>query len=237
VALHQIDPELADAFAKLRLLKDEGHSVTELALEFVVPGAAPPIELIEGGCNILVSNNNVEMYCDSVADFCLWTGIKLQVWAFRYGFSTILPLWGCQLFDCWELSDRLLGSGPIDSDKYWSIDHLRSYVLPDHGFTPSADTFKNLLEALTDFTQTERRMFLKFCTGTTTLPSDGFSGLKPLMKVVKKESTQGCSPDCTLPSVMTCSNYLKLPEYSSKDVLVEKLRMAMYEGQGAFTLS
>jgi E3 ubiquitin-protein ligase TRIP12 len=40
-----------------------------------------------------------------------------------------------------------------------------------------------------------------------------------------------------LPSVMTCVNYLKLPEYSNKAVMREKLSTAMKEGVGSFHLS
>jgi E3 ubiquitin-protein ligase TRIP12 len=39
------------------------------------------------------------------------------------------------------------------------------------------------------------------------------------------------------PSVMTCANYLKLPDYSSKEALKAKLLMALKEGQSAFLLS
>ena len=43
--------------------------------------------------------------------------------------------------------------------------------------------------------------------------------------------------DGDLPSVMTCANYLKLPPYSSKDVLRERVLFAIREGQGSFDLS
>lgn len=36
---------------------------------------------------------------------------------------------------------------------------------------------------------------------------------------------------------MTCVNYLKMPDYSSLQVLKEKLGVAIKEGQGAFHLS
>lgn len=45
------------------------------------------------------------------------------------------------------------------------------------------------------------------------------------------------SSDAYLPSVMTCANYLKLPDYSSKEVMRERLLTAINEGQGAFLLS
>lgn len=58
------------------------------------------------------------------------------------------------------------------------------------------------------------------------------------MKVVRKNpAAGGGGSDCLLPSVMTCSNYIKLPNYSSKQILKERLLLALEEGQGAFTLS
>lgn len=43
--------------------------------------------------------------------------------------------------------------------------------------------------------------------------------------------------DGDLPSVMTCANYIKLPPYSNKEVLKERLLFAIREGQGSFDLS
>ena len=45
------------------------------------------------------------------------------------------------------------------------------------------------------------------------------------------------NPDDYLPSVMTCVNYLKLPDYSTSDIMREKLRVAAMEGQLSFHLS
>jgi E3 ubiquitin-protein ligase TRIP12 len=43
--------------------------------------------------------------------------------------------------------------------------------------------------------------------------------------------------DGDLPSVMTCANYIKLPPYSCKDVMRERIMFAIKEGQGSFDLS
>lgn len=51
------------------------------------------------------------------------------------------------------------------------------------------------------------------------------------------KDAEGISPDQVLPSVMTCQNYLKLPAYTSKDILRERLNLAITEGQGSFDLS
>ena len=65
----------------------------------------------------------------------------------------------------------------------------------------------------------------------------GFRGLNPPLTVVRKPHEAPLTADDYLPSVMTCVNYLKLPEYSSKAVMREKLNIAMREGVGSFHLS
>ena len=61
--------------------------------------------------------------------------------------------------------------------------------------------------------------------------------LSPRLTIVQKRPEEGVSPDAYLPSVMTCANYVKLPDYSSKEVMRERLLTAISEGQGAFYLS
>jgi E3 ubiquitin-protein ligase TRIP12 len=65
----------------------------------------------------------------------------------------------------------------------------------------------------------------------------GFKNLTPMFTVVCKPSEPPYTSDDYLPSVMTCVNYLKMPDYSTVDILKEKLGTAMNEGQGAFHLS
>lgn len=66
----------------------------------------------------------------------------------------------------------------------------------------------------------DRRNFLKFITGSPRLPHGGFAALDPKMTVVhKKPLDPKDNPDNILPSVMTCQNYVKLPSYSSYEIL------------------
>ena len=63
--------------------------------------------------------------------------------------------------------------------------------------------------------------------------------MTPRLTVVKKIPVVHTSEslDIMLPSVMTCQNYIKLPDYSNIDILKKKLFFAMREGQKAFALS
>ena len=78
---------------------------------------------------------------------------------------------------------------------------------------------------------------MRFATGTPRLPVDGLRGLSPPLTVVLKPPEPGTPADDYLPSVMTCTNYLKLPDYSTKEVMKTKLLMAVREGHLSFHLS
>lgn len=58
-----------------------------------------------------------------------------------------------------------------------------------------------------------------------------------MFTVVCKPAEAPLGSDDYLPSVMTCANYLKLPDYSDAKILQKRLFTAIKEGQGAFHLS
>ena len=115
-----------------------------------------------------------------------------------------------------------------------------------------------LIDVLSNLDPVDKRRFLKFVTGAPRLPAGGWSALKPRFTVVRKNpdvpmppanaDAEPLSPktrdqlvamyaDKDLPSVMTCANYLKLPPYSAKDVLRDRLLFSIREGQNSFDLS
>lgn len=65
----------------------------------------------------------------------------------------------------------------------------------------------------------------------------GFKNLTPMFTVVCKPSEPPYTSDDFLVSVMTCANYVKLPDYSTIHILRKRLLTAIHEGQGAFHLS
>jgi len=56
------------------------------------------------------------------------------------------------------------------------------------------------------------------------------------MNIVRKNEFSE-NPNIYLPSVMTCQNFLKIPEYSTAQILAERFNTASAEGQESFTLS
>ena len=129
------------------------------------------------------------------------------------------------------------GAGSPHRGQSFTIEELHHNCRLDHGYTHSSTTIGYLFNAMANFDEEEQRKFLQFVTGTPRLPIGGFSGLTPPLTIVKKQGGANQIPDSYLPSVMTCVNYLKLPEYTSEYILREKLDTAINEGQKAFHLS
>ena len=82
----------------------------------------------------------------------------------------------------------------------------------------------------------KRHQLLSFQSLLLYILVTGLRSLNPPLTIVKKVVTCD-SADAYLPSVMTCVNYLKLPDYSTEDVMRQQLAIAAREGQLSFHLS
>ncbi|XP_075057740.1 E3 ubiquitin-protein ligase TRIP12 isoform X2 [Mixophyes fleayi] len=216
----------------LQSLNMSGCSIDDLGLDFTLPGF-PNIELKKGGKDTQVTIQNLDQYVQLVIYWALNEGVSRQFDSFRDGFESVFPLNHLQYFYPEELDQLLCGS---KADP-WDVKTLMECCRPDHGYTHDSRAVKFLFEILSSFDNEQQRLFLQFVTGSPRLPVGGFRSLNPPLTIVRKtfESTE--NPDDFLPSVMTCVNYLKLPDYSSIEIMREKLLIAAREGQQSFHLS
>lgn len=243
--LETVDPQLAKSLVYLQnfssigekslsgmKLADKGaEKLEDLSLSFVLPGY-PNFQIVPAGQDITVTSENVREYIDNVLQSTLCSGIIRQTRSFMEGFSSVFPISSLVIFSPQELVD-LLGSAEED----WTYNTLSSSIQANHGYTKDSEAISRLLCILTNFTKVQRRSFLQFTTGAPKLPVGGFNALLPPFTVVRKHAETGFSDDDYLPSVMTCANYLKLPNYSSQEIMKTKLLQAMDEGAGSFHLS
>ncbi|KAK7602929.1 hypothetical protein V9T40_006903 [Parthenolecanium corni] len=216
---------------KINQLTLDGCPIEDLSLDFTLPGY-PHIELRKGGKNIPVTILNLESYCRLVTYWFLVEGVTRQMESFKEGFESVFPLARLNMFYAEELEKVFCGS-----ETTWDSKTLMESFRPDHGYTSDSRAIKFLLEILSSYTVQEQRDFLRFVTGSPRLPVGGFKALSPLLTVVCKTVDSNSNSDDYLPSVMTCVNYLKLPDYSTIDVMRTKLRIAALEGQNSFHLS
>ncbi|KAG9228679.1 hypothetical protein BJ875DRAFT_489629 [Amylocarpus encephaloides] len=227
------DPNLtaAQKVASADALQVDKVSIDDLGLDFTLPGYST-IELLPNGSTISVTIDNVELYLEKVIDMTLGRGVQRQIDAFRAGFTQVFPYSALSAFTPDEL---VMLFGRIEED--WSLETLMDSIKADHGFNMDSKSVKNLLQTMSELSLPARRDFLQFTTGSPKLPIGGFKSLTPMFTVVCKPSEAPYASDDYLPSVMTCVNYLKLPDYSDLDVMRRRMNTAIKEGQGAFHLS
>ncbi|XP_069960963.1 E3 ubiquitin-protein ligase TRIP12 isoform X7 [Cherax quadricarinatus] len=223
----------AELQRRLDALMVDGCSVEDLALTFTLPGY-PNIEFRKGGADMPVTINNLDQYLQLVIEWLVREGVRRQMEALREGFECVFPLTQLHVFYPEELEQLFCGCSDASQ---WDMKQLAECCRPDHGYTHNSRAVKFLLQILSEYTPAQQRSFLQFVTGSPRLPVGGFRSLTPALTIVRKTFEAGENPDDFLPSVMTCVNYLKLPDYSSIDIMRAKLEIAAREGQHSFHLS
>ncbi|EAY23577.1 hypothetical protein TVAG_119130 [Trichomonas vaginalis G3] len=217
VTIDDIDPTFASS-----LNDKEGL----IGLDFTYPGL-PNLELKKGGKDIEVTAENVDEYVSLVKEFTISGKIKDVMRAFKDGFSQIIPYDSLSLFSPKEIIILLCGS-----TEKWTKEYLAANVKIEHGYNSNSAEINNLFEILSEMNDDERMNFVNFVTGSSKLPIGGLANLRPKLTIARKDDG-----DNHLPSVMTCTNYFKMPAYSSKEVMREKILFAISNGRGVFSFS
>lgn len=203
-----------------------GVALDQLALTFTyAPGSRAygyqQTELVPGGDAIDVTLDNVQRYAELTRAWCLDAGIRRQMDALYDGFSRVFPLEKLRAFSSDELRVMLCG----EQRPEWTRDDLLAYTEPKLGYTKDSPGFQRFVNVLLAMDAHERKAFLQFTTGCSSLPPGGLANLYPRLTVVRKIDAGIGS----YPSVNTCVHYLKLPDYPSEQILRQRLLDATRE--------
>ncbi|CAN6817260.1 unnamed protein product [Brassica oleracea var. botrytis] len=236
---HYLEAEGGDNSSVISDLCLRGSRIEDLCLDFTLPGY--PEYILRPGDDI-VDINSLEDYISLVVDATVKRGVARQIEAFRSGFNQVFDIKSLQVFTPSELDYLLCGRREL-----WEAETLVEHIKFDHGYTAKSPAIIFLLEIMGELTADQQRAFCQFVTGAPRLPPGGLAVLNPKLTIVRKlSSTSNAAANGTgasetadddLPSVMTCANYLKLPPYSTKEIMYKKLLYAINEGQGSFDLS
>uniref|UniRef100_A0A7N0UIS5 HECT-type E3 ubiquitin transferase n=1 Tax=Kalanchoe fedtschenkoi TaxID=63787 RepID=A0A7N0UIS5_KALFE len=184
-------------------------------------------ELIPGGRNIKVTEENKHQYVDLVVEHRLTTAIRPQINAFLEGFNELIPRELISIFNDKEL--ELLISGLPDID----LDDMRANT-EYSGYSAASPVIQWFWEVAHSFSKEDKARFLQFVTGTSKVPLEGFSALHGISGSQKFQIHKAYGSPDHLPSAHTCFNQLDLPEYPSKQHLEERLLLAIHEGSEGF---
>ncbi|XP_039598295.1 E3 ubiquitin-protein ligase HECTD1 isoform X8 [Polypterus senegalus] len=179
------------------------------------------VDLKPNGEDEMVSIDNAEEYVELMFDFCMHTGIQKQMDSFRDGFNRVFPMEKLSSFSHEEVQMILCGN----QSPSWTAEDIINYTEPKLGYTRDSAGFVRFVRVLCSMSSDERKAFLQFTTGCSTLPPGGLANLHPRLTIVRKVD----ATDASYPSVNTCVHYLKLPEYSSEEIMRERLLAATME--------
>ncbi|KAF7719935.1 Uncharacterized protein PECH_005792 [Penicillium ucsense] len=221
-------------------LKNYSGDVEDFSLDFTVtdnipvPGSQGRIitkELRHNGAQIPVTNQNRLVYISYVARYRLQVQPALQTNAFLQGLGQIIqPAW-LSMFNQSELQTLVSGeTGDIDvEDLRRNTQYGGVYAIGDDN--QEHPTIQLFWKVMREMNNEERQKVIRFVTSTPRAPLLGFSHLNPHFSIRDSSDDQE-----RLPSTSTCVNLLKLPRYSTAEILRNKLLYAVSSGAG-FDLS
>lgn len=154
------------------------------------------------------------------------TSIKHQLEALLEGFHELIPHKLIRIFNEKELEIMISGRPTIDIEDLRRNTELINYMKNDQIITW-------LFEVLESFNMELRTAFLQFVTGSSRVPVEGFKDLRGVNGVQKFNIHKEFQED-RLPRAHTCFNQLDLPNYKTKELLIEKLMLAITEGKDGF---
>jgi hypothetical protein len=217
---------LVDMGEKLKKKEVDANAIENLGLDFTFHG----VELIKDGGSRDVDSRNFEEYVTLLKQFLERECYKEATAEFRKGLTSVVDLSYLDSFTSSELRSLVCGN-----ESLWNTrEIIVNNIVCTHGYDAASNQVHFLVDIICELTPDLQRLFLEFVTGSTQLPVGGFPALSPKLTIAKREGT---SPNTMLPTCNTCFHYLKLPEYSSKDIMKEKLLIAITMGRGSFELT
>ena len=189
-------------------------------------GQRREVELMEGGSLSEVTNENMEQYLEANLRYRMLDRNKPQLTELLLGFFDIIPEPALTIFDANELELSLCGLPTIDMDD-WQANTNYSGLYEMKG--RKAQQVKWFWEVVSDdFDQEMRARLLQFVTGTSGVPSRGFSVLQGIDGNIKKFTIHGVSNSTyVFPRAHTCFNRIDLPDYKTKAELFNRLKQAV----------
>ena len=186
--LKEQDEEYYQSLRQFTTMSEE--EISALCLDFTLAeetlGVRRDIELVEGGRDIEVTKDNLPEYLEAILKYRTLDRTKPQITELLLGFYDVIPEPALTVFDPNELELILCGLPSIDIDD-WEANTIYS------GMCAEGDAVVRWFWEIVrhDFDQEMRARLLQFVTGTSGVPSQGFSVLQGNDGNIKKFAIHG----------------------------------------------
>lgn len=235
-------PELTSGLTTLLEWDEKDGAIEDIfarTYEFVVPGVGEDLTIhmlvdkhsekpgtaisidINGAEAPYVTNENRDEYVTDYIRYLTDYSVRRQFESFRRGFLACLTERSLTLLTPSILQSIVEGVQEID------ISELRRYARYV-GFDASHRTIRDFWSIVKRYDDRMKRKLLEFVTASDRVP---VSGLKNVQFIIQKNGEED-GDGGHLPTAYTCYGTLLLPEYRDKEVLRERLGMALENAQG-----
>ncbi|CAF0744045.1 unnamed protein product [Didymodactylos carnosus] len=204
-----IDGDINDLFSSI---------LDELRFE-VISSAGQTYELVPDGRKIPITVSNFKEYCTSYREYRL-NEFHRQIEFIRQGLYSVVPGYFLSLFTAGELEESVCGKGEMDVEL---LKRNTSYGGDCTQDSPCIQRFWTVLSEM--FTEEQKKLFLKFVWGRCTLPSQDTDFTSKF--TINPYDISSGPVDGALPRSHTCAFVLDLPEYSSADIMYNRLNYAI----------
>ncbi|KIH88107.1 E3 ubiquitin-protein ligase NEDD4 [Sporothrix brasiliensis 5110] len=181
-------------------------------------------DLIPGGRDIEVTNENKKEYVDLMVKWRIEKRISEQFQSFREGFNELIPQDLINVFDERELELLIGGIAEIDVDDWKKHTDYR-------GYTESDEVIQFFWQTVRSWDGEQKSRLLQFTTGTSRIPVNGFKDLQG-SDGPRRFTIEKAGDVINLPKAHTCFNRLDLPPYKNLETLQGKMTIAVEETMG-----
>jgi hypothetical protein len=177
--LESVDEEYYNNLRQLQQLADSGEDLEMLCLDFTINqeimGTKSIVELVKGGGDIEVNNDNFLEYIEACLKYKLMDHVKMQLNELLLGFFDVIPEPLLTIFDFQELELLMCGLPEIDMPDWEEHTEYSGEYDETGGDHPTCRWF---WEVVSEFDQEMKARLLQFVTGTSGVPARGFGVLQ-----------------------------------------------------------
>lgn len=197
--LESVDEDYYKNLKQLQGMAESGDDLSMLCLDFTtmseIMGEKKEVELVKGGADIEVSNDNFPEYVEACLKYKLMDMVKPQLNELLLGFYDVIPEPMLTIFDFQELELLMCGLPEIDMED-WKIHTEFSGEFDEIG--PDHPTVGWFWEVVQEMDHEMKARLLQFVTGTSGVPARGFGVLQGNDGNVRKFTIHGVTVDICL---------------------------------------
>jgi ubiquitin-protein ligase E3 A len=221
--LEDMQPTLGRSLRQLLTYEGPGRVEDVFCQSFAVEvpwlGDTAVVPLRPGGQDVPVTEDSRREFVELYVDWWLSASVHRQFEAFAKGLLTLCGGPALQLFSATEIERLVCGSPCLDFDAM-----VRS-ARYEGGYHGEHRVVQWLWAVVAELKPEEKKLFLKFFTGSDRAPIGGLANLRCIVQRDGADSNK-------LPTSHTCFNTLLLPSYRSKDKLADRLKLAILNAEG-----